>query len=166
MALVDYSDSDESDSEQPQHLPQASQSKPTAKTNAPPSSIRFAVDKTNPRKIRINLQETEPQQALQRDADGEPAAKRVRTGGGAFSGFSALLPPPKRDAEHTKAPPGRATRKVFSLKTGAELDSAESPTPSYETCLQKNIRAGKKQCKPGIFPQRHRPRVLQRPGMQ
>lgn len=114
MVLVGYSDSEGSDSEsQPTRAPKANQKPPAAQTN-------FAVDKGNPKKIRVNLTETLP---TTKDAgDGEPPAKRPRTGAGTFSGFNAMLPAPKRDdmtsksATSNKAP----ARKVFSLKTGAE----------------------------------------------
>lgn len=114
MALVAYSDSEGSDDERPQ--PQPKTDKSTTKP-AVVSNTNFAVNKANPRKIQVKLNDVPAGD----DNDGERAAKRPRLGGGggAFSGFNAMLPPPKRDAD-VKAPPKQAARKVFSLKTGAE----------------------------------------------
>jgi hypothetical protein len=114
MALVAYSDSEGSEDEKP--LPKAKVDKP-ATTAAGTSSASFSVNKANPRKIQVKLQDL----PTNGDADGEPAPKRLRLGGngGAFSGFNSMLPPPKRDAD-VKAPSKPAARKVFSLKTGAE----------------------------------------------
>lgn len=121
MVLVGYSDSEGSDTEDPKPVPTASKPTPASK-----SSNNFTIDKANPSKIRVNLSSSIPQNPSDRE-DGEPAAKRARIGGGgggAFSGFNAMLPAPKRDNEKlaptstngNKAP----ARKVFSLKTGAE----------------------------------------------
>lgn len=112
MVLVAYSDSEGSDNEDI--------SKQNAKPAPKSASTNFAVDKSNPKKIRVNLTEiTAP--TTERE-DGEPAAKRARIGAGAFSGFNAMLPPPKRDslAGTSKNASNPSTRKVFSLKTGAE----------------------------------------------
>lgn len=106
MALVDYSDSEGSDNEQPTAPPKAA---------AKPVNNKFSIDKANPQKIRVKLSDATPTNGTHED---EPAPKRARMGGG-FSGFNAMLPPPKRTAEKpqtSKAP----ARKVFSLKTGAE----------------------------------------------
>ncbi|OAP57633.1 hypothetical protein AYL99_08371 [Fonsecaea erecta] len=114
MALVAYSDSEDSEDEKalPQQKAETSLNKTASTTNS-----TFTIDKANPRKIQVKLQDT----PTNGNTDGEPPAKRPRIGGGAgtFSGFNAMLPAPKRDVD-AKAPPKPATRKVFSLKTGAE----------------------------------------------
>ncbi|EXJ89157.1 hypothetical protein A1O3_02221 [Capronia epimyces CBS 606.96] len=110
MALVAYSDSEGSDDEQPQ--PQTKAEKPASKTATTPSNVNFTVNKANPRKIQVKLNEV----ATNGEGDGEPAPKRPRVGGG---GFNAMLPAPKRDNE-IKTAPTATTRKVFSLRTGAE----------------------------------------------
>lgn len=115
MALVDYSDSDESETEHTKDLPPP---KPASKPPAS-SNVNFSVDRSNPQKIRVKLSDTSARRETHED---EPAAKKARLGGGGFSGFNSLLPPPKRDAD-AKPPPSMAkgpVRKVFSLKTGAE----------------------------------------------
>ena len=115
MALVDYSDSEGSDTEQQNTAPPA---KPIAKPPAP-TNTNFSIDRANSQRIRVKLAETTDSNGTHED---EPAPKRARVGGGGFSGFNSLLPPPKRDADSkpqsslSKAP----ARKVFSLKTGAE----------------------------------------------
>jgi Mitotic checkpoint regulator, MAD2B-interacting len=119
MALVSYSDSEESGDEEPQK----SSKQNSSALGSAQLTTNFAVDKTNPRKIRVNLQETKADPPNNVGApDEEPAPKRQRTGGGAFSGFNSMLPAPKRDAQprdgsgSAKGQP----RKIFSLKTGAE----------------------------------------------
>lgn len=107
MDLVGYSDSEGSEDEKPQ-------SKPVKTDPTPPTTqSTFTVNKANPRKIQVRLQDTSGP-----DLE-EPAAKRPRVGAGTFSGFNSMLPAPKRDAD-AKIPPKPAARKVFSLKTGAE----------------------------------------------
>ena len=106
MALVDYSDSEDSGADDAEV-----QQKPDIKS----TNTNFSIDRSNPHKIRINLGNNI---ATNKIHDDEPAPKRARLGGG-VSGFNAMLPPPKRAAEQpptSKAP----ARKVFSLKTGAE----------------------------------------------
>lgn len=109
MSLVTYSDSEGSEDEKPQIKPVA------PKPQTAPTNSNFTVNKANPRKIQVKLNDTH----TNGDADGEPAPKRPRIGAGAFSGFNAMLPAPKRDAD-TKTAAKPAARKVFSLKTGAE----------------------------------------------
>jgi hypothetical protein len=114
MVLVAYSDSEGSDSEE--------QPKPTAKA-APKqaqsqTAAGFAVNNSNPRKIQVSLGDSNAA-ASSRSGDGEPAPKRARVGGGGLGGFNAMLPAPKR--ENKKKPTSNGpTRKMFSLKTGAE----------------------------------------------
>ena len=107
MDLVGYSDSEGSDNENPPSKPVKSD--PISSTTKP----TFAVNRANPRKIQVRLQDTNGS-----DIE-EPAAKKPRVGAGTFSGFNAMLPAPKRDAD-AKTAPKPAARKVFSLKTGAE----------------------------------------------
>jgi hypothetical protein len=124
MALVSYSDSEASDSEQETKVTQPSnktQAPTPANPPKPASGANFVVDRSNPRKIRVALPEIKPENPTA-DGDDEPARKRLKIGGGgAFSGFNALLPPPKRtnvtaEKDRKMAAPAR---KVFSLKTGA-----------------------------------------------
>ncbi len=117
MVLVAYSESEGSEDEKPQA---------PAKKDIPAFSTmtdnKFIVDKSNPRKIKVDLQETKAEVTTNGGPEEEPAPKRQRIGGG-FSGFNSMLPAPKRDTQ-----PGNGTelgtkdtaRRVFSLKTGAE----------------------------------------------
>lgn len=119
MALVSYSDSEGSDSDNPQ--PSSAKPASTSAITVPPTA--FTVDKSNPRKIRVNLHETKVDTSAKPREDDEPAPKRQRVAGGASSGFNSLLPEPKRDAEKQKndgAAPRGPHRKIFSLKTGSE----------------------------------------------
>ena len=116
MVLVAYSESEGSEDEKPR--PQArKESQPPTTT----SDSKFTVDKSNPRKIKVNLQEIKAEAVTDGGPDGDRAPKRPKLGGG-FSGFNSMLPAPKRDTQATngsKISKGPA-RKVFSLKTGAE----------------------------------------------
>lgn len=126
MVLVGYSESEGSDTESTPIPTQKPGSIQSSKPTPTAQNTNFAVDKTNPKKIRVNLAESLKQLTSTTDDDGEPAAKRPRVGAGAFSGFNAMLPAPKRDnmSNNVGSTNGTgnktAARKVFSLKTGAE----------------------------------------------
>ncbi|KAF7117783.1 hypothetical protein CNMCM5793_006985 [Aspergillus hiratsukae] len=126
MALVSYSDSEASDSEQETKVtqpPNKSQAPTPANPPKPSSGANFTsfVDRSNPRKIRVALPEIKPENPTAEGEDG-PARKRTRIGGGgggAFSGFNALLPAPKRANVTADKKTAAPARKIFSLKTGA-----------------------------------------------
>ena len=116
MALVAYSDSEGSDAETQTTLVPAIE-----KSKNSDSGVGFQIDRSNPRKIRVALPELRPEHSPDHNAEQGPARKKARRDGGSggvFSGFNALLPAPKRTAE--KKAPVASTRKIFSLKTGAE----------------------------------------------
>jgi Mitotic checkpoint regulator, MAD2B-interacting len=140
MVLVAYSDSEESDDEKPQKP--AERDPPSAATK---SETKFTVDKSNPRKIRVNLQAVRDNATENGAHEDEPALKRPRLGGG-FSGFNAMLPAPKRDAQTAngvKTASNRAPRKVFGLKTGAEPGfSRESDAELRELFAEQATEAG------------------------
>jgi hypothetical protein len=112
MGLVDYSDSDDSGAE---NTPKAT--KPAPKTGK--ETFQKVVDRSNPGKIRVQLPGAAAKDASPND---EPAAKRIKTGGGGLSDFKSFLPPPKRAAQPTVSL-GNGTKGLapgFRLKTGAE----------------------------------------------
>lgn len=118
MALVDYSDWDDSDSESPPVQ------EPTSKkaTTAPATDPKRIVDRGNPRKIRVNL-DAKPIDETAADGtenDG-PARKRSRIGASGGSGFNAMLPAPKKvkpfSNNDTKSGGKDTMRGAFNLKT-------------------------------------------------
>jgi Mitotic checkpoint regulator, MAD2B-interacting len=119
MSLVQYSDSEGSDDEQPQVTPPA-----IKKEQAPQPDQKFSsiVDRGNPRKIRVALPEIKSETTAndnEGDEDG-PARKKPRTaGGGLFSGFNSMLPAPKRPNPRATSGGNAGASKAFSLKTGA-----------------------------------------------
>ncbi|KAG6367891.1 hypothetical protein INS49_002090 [Diaporthe citri] len=119
MGLVEYSDS-ESDSESPRTSAHptttAAASQPAKK-----QSFQKLVDKSNPGKILVSL----PSVSTTSDdaATSEtPAAKRLKTSGGRFGGFSSFLPPPKATASNPRGGSiGKATPRVgVNLRTSSE----------------------------------------------
>ncbi|KAK2753105.1 hypothetical protein FQN55_005065 [Onygenales sp. PD_40] len=140
MALVSYSDSEGSDSESTPAPQLAKTTKPAPATATSPSKLpskssstfQPLVDRSNPRKILVNLsdadKEKRPDGTNEENGDNDgPVRKRARIGaGGGFSGFNSLLPAPKRTGAAVKtgsdgkAGAAKPARRVFSLKTGAE----------------------------------------------
>lgn len=85
MALVDYSDSDSSESDKTPVIKTA--------THTTKNTFQKVVERSNPGKIRVSL----PRPVSRDEAVGDgPPTKRVKTGGGGFTGFNSFLPPPKR----------------------------------------------------------------------
>ena len=134
MALVSYSDSEESGDEAPQATPASLKKvavtapKPTTK-----SVVQKLVDPSNPHKIKISLPEI---QSASKEGDEEvdgPPAKRAKTGSGAFSGFNSFLPAPKRSATtHGGSGPKRGgLGSGVNLKTGATPGFSREPVPTY-----------------------------------
>ena len=111
MALVDYSDSDESVDDESKVV--ALSPPPKAVTN----NAKFSIDRSNPQKIRVNLNAGTSTNGAHED---EPAPKRARVGGGGLGGFNSMLPPPKKDTEKFQSATNAPARKVFNLRTGAE----------------------------------------------
>lgn len=123
MNLIGYSDSEDSGDDTPQAPP------PVTKPASKPA-FQKVVDRSNPGKIKLNLPAASRTTTEKDDLDSEaPPAKKARIGGGgAFGGFNAMLPAPKKrkvEAAPADAPPGkRALGKGLgagvNLKTGAE----------------------------------------------
>jgi hypothetical protein len=137
MALVSYSDSEDSDggeTKQSSSDPQQTKSQQAPSENKP--GFQSFVDRSNPRKIRVALPDSKEETPKEGSEDGPPA-KRARIGGGAFSGFNALLPAPKRTQPANAAKTGEGSkglpRQVFSLKTGA--------TPGFDRAADSGFRA-------------------------
>lgn len=111
MALVNYSDS-ESDGE----TAPAPATATTAKATTKP-----AFQKAAPGRLQVSLPSLKPEVGLKSndaELDGPPA-KRARTGG-AFSGFNALLPAPKKAV---------VLKKGVNLKTSSEAAFSRNPLP-------------------------------------
>ncbi|KAI9789655.1 MAG: hypothetical protein M1833_002272 [Piccolia ochrophora] len=142
MVLVNYSDSETSDVSDTEAGPTPP---PKAPTPGKPS-FQKVVDRSNPHKIRVTLPTT-ADTSLSDDASNgqEPPAKRARTGGGAFSGFNALLPAPKRTGP-VGSGNGLSGRKGglgagVNLKTGAEPAFSREPQTNgdYEVAEEKPV---------------------------
>ena len=121
MLLVSYSDSDASDAEAP------SPPKPAVQPPAKPSSSKPAfqklIDRDNPHKLMVNLPVSGSRSGpVGPDGEGPPA-KRAKRGGGGLSGFSDMLPAPKKRAQPRNPAAskglGPSFGSGFSMKTGA-----------------------------------------------
>lgn len=125
MNLVDYSDSEGSDSEAPP-VPKPTPKPAAASTTATGKpAFQKVVDRSNPHKIRVSLPSAATSSAG--DTQDERPAKKQRTGGGAFSGFNAFLPAPKRSGEAAGGAGKRGLGKGVSLKTGAAPGFSREP---------------------------------------
>lgn len=111
MALVNYSDSEGSDTEAPVVAPAA---------KAPAPAKPKLINRTESKKIKVELPQIRPEPG--QDGSQEPAPKRARTAG-AFSGFNSLLPPPKRTGQNAPKP-------GVSLKTSSEAAFSRTPVPT------------------------------------
>lgn len=114
MGLVDYSDSEGSDVETP---PQPV-SKVAPATGKP--AFPKVINRSEPRKIKVDLPSVRPEPVQQQDEEQERPAKRARTGGGAFGGFNSLLPAPKGRVQSGPKP-------GVSLKTSSEAAFSRAP---------------------------------------
>ncbi|GAB7366819.1 hypothetical protein MBLNU230_g0992t1 [Neophaeotheca triangularis] len=126
MGLVDYSDSEGSDSEAPVA---AKVAPPAAKAETNKPAFQKVINRSNPGTIKVGLPTVQPEPGQQ---DGEvegPPAKRRKAGGALGGGFSAMLPAPKRAGQgksndQPKRGPG--------LKTSSEASFGQAPPRSYE----------------------------------
>lgn len=128
MALVDYSDSEESGGEDAPPLKGfPSTTKPT---------VQRIVDRSNPGKILVSLPKASPDDEAKLD---EPPSKRVKTGGGTFGGLASFLPPPKKTgiirkgALASSGPRRGGLGAGVSLKTGAAPGFSREPKPERES---------------------------------
>jgi hypothetical protein len=111
MALVNYSDSEGSDTEAPVIAPAA---------KAPAPAKPKLINRTESKKIKVELPQIRPEPG--QDGSQEPAPKRARTAG-AFSGFNSLLPLPKKTGQNAPKP-------GVSLKTSSEAAFSRTPVPT------------------------------------
>lgn len=123
MALVNYSDSEDSDTGAPPAAP--------APKAAPPVKPKL-INRTESKKIKVELPQIRPEPG-QGDAQ-EPAQKRAKTSG-AFSGFNSLLPAPKRSGQNAPKP-------GVSLKTSSEAAFSRTPVPTLPTGDEGNDANG------------------------
>ncbi|KZZ87035.1 Mitotic checkpoint protein PRCC [Ascosphaera apis ARSEF 7405] len=134
MALVTYGDSDSSDNEESPVIPAAKPSEP-AKKSAPGQPQKL-VDRSNPRKILVNLSNKGTEDGEEDTAEAAPLRRKPRAGGGMFAGFNDLLPAPKRPAQQKLGGPGSGAavtaRKPFSFKTAAEPSFSREETSVAE----------------------------------
>ncbi|KAI1808393.1 mitotic checkpoint regulator, MAD2B-interacting-domain-containing protein [Daldinia bambusicola] len=153
MGLVDYSDS-ESDSEAvakpaPSSQPIAASAPGAAASGKKP--FQKVVDRAKPGKILVNLPQSSSSRDESKPADtsNEPPPKRARVagrGGGAFSGFNSILPPPKNVGKPapaaTASSSGKpAPRPGINLKTGA--------APGFSREVDGNAEGGSNEVQTG-----------------
>lgn len=114
MALVDYSDSDGSDTE--------AKLEHTTTPTATKSGFQKVVDRSNPGKIKVTL----PQASSSNAADiNEPPQKRLKTGDGGLRGFNSFLPSPKRAAAPASGSLGGGNaRRPGGLGAGVNLKTS------------------------------------------
>jgi len=124
MGLVDYSDSEGSDTEPITTANQAPAKLKSTSTNKP--AFQKLTNPSESRKIKVDLPAL--QKGATKSSAEEPPVKKIRTAG-AFSGFNSLLPAPKRAAAASNAPKAGVSLRTsgeaaFSRRPAAETDDA------------------------------------------
>ena len=128
MALVGYSDSEDSEIEEKKapalKLPAPKHTKP---------ALQKVVDRSNPGKIRVSLPDVNVNTRDIEDNTDGPQGKRPRLGGeeGGIRNFNSLLPSPKRAAPPTTDGVKRGLGKGVNLQTSA--------TPGFSRRNQEDV---------------------------
>ena len=143
MALVTYSDSEDSEIEQA-NLGEHNETH--AKLPTRKSTFQKVVDRSEPHKIRISL----PGQGNMTDAtsrrdpsqDDRPT-KRTKTSGG-LGGFNALLPAPKNTLKNKSGTEGvgkpkSSLKQALGLGTGVNLKTGAAPAFAREEAKEANV---------------------------
>lgn len=120
MALVEYSESDNSDSE----LYSKSHSPSEDNAKLPKAAFQKMVDRAKPHRILVNLPEQSKPINLIEDEAAEPLPKKLKLGSSSFSGFNSILPAPKKSPAIGRGAGGIDRQKTVlsnavNLKTGA-----------------------------------------------
>ncbi|KAI9815511.1 MAG: hypothetical protein M1827_002645 [Pycnora praestabilis] len=132
MGLVDYSDSENSDSAERIITKPVAARQPAAATASKPT-FQKVVDRSNPHKIRVTLPIISEKLPIDDEADGEgPPAKRTKVGSGAFNGFNSFLPAPKRAAQAGPVDGSRGADRKKGLGSGVNLKTGAAPGFSRE----------------------------------
>ncbi|MCJ1289834.1 hypothetical protein MMC34_001367 [Xylographa carneopallida] len=128
MALVGYSDSEDSSEE----LKPAQ--KPAHKTGASAKpAFHKVIDRSNPHKIKVTLPEASTPNPDENHNEDEPSTKRAKLGGRGFSGFNSILPAPKRAAGVNMS--GSGGPRKGGLGNGINLKTGAAPGFSRESVL-------------------------------
>lgn len=128
MPLVDYSDSEGSDLESRSKSASAPVVASRSKPNPTKPAFQKVLDRSDAGKIRVSLP---PPTTSAGDGDGlgsdVPPAKKVKTaGGGLFSDFNSVLPPPTRTGQ-IKPTAALDGMRSMHLKTGAQPAFSREP---------------------------------------
>lgn len=145
MALVDYSDSEASESEQTTPLP-ARTVPADATTVSQKNSFQKVVNHANPRKVIVNLPglATSSKEGNNGgdDIEKDRPAKRAKTAS-AFSGFNSFLPPPKNPNKALQGSSGSTNGSTLSRSRGVGLGHGVSlrtgATPAFSRDAPQDI---------------------------
>lgn len=148
MALVGYSDSENSDAESHSKT-ESRQEKGIPRRQA----FQKVVDRSNPHKILVNFPEqSEPGHAIEEEG-AEPLTKKAKLGSSTFSGFNSLLPAPKRSSITCRRLGGSDTRKG-GAGTGSSFKTGSTPGFSREKVVEEeNNGIGHAMTQEAPFPQ-------------
>ena len=136
MGLVDYSDSEASETEAPKNETQRDAAK-LAASDKP--AFEKVVNSSNSGKIKVTLpalDSTNENQSQNSQADGEPPAKRARTAG-TFSGFGSLLPAPKNANSLKSTGGGGSILAQNRGNTSGRINLKTSATPAFSRKQQQ-----------------------------
>ncbi|KAI1007757.1 hypothetical protein K3495_g471 [Podosphaera aphanis] len=132
QSLVNYSDSENSESSEENHV---DKQKPSSKSSKP--TFQKVVDRSNTGKVKIPL----PEAFIKDNKENEPPTKKVKAGEDTLSSFNSFLPAPKRSMSATSISPSHTPNKkrVFIQNIGPAPGIYGNPASTDESAAEEQV---------------------------
>ena len=137
MALVGYSDSEESDVD---NIPVQTKTTNDINSKITKPTFQKVVDPSDSHKIRVNLPPIQKSEQIDERGDEEPPAKKAKNTAGALGGFNSILPAPKRAGKATGSLTNGSLRKR-GLGSGVNLKTGAAPGFSRDLLVDQGTDA-------------------------